>query len=473
VRQLKGVPLGPKPPPGVTIKPEEGSGNPNKPPPPPPEETKPNVPEAVWSMVYGDGGVGGTIDFFGSYASTIESYSQELEQIAEGSYQGSYDFDIGSGFGDHHEEDGHDGHDEHENEYMPECLLLEDAHDGHDHGEGEEEELSDEEMMAMMKCPPPSNPEAATCDEVIAYTDCIVEACPEGELEAYGHGFMWRDEMIAEKCTGSDAPEEWEPVTDGSCASNCYAAIMKADELCEFGQDVFTDEWGYTYRYEPFEMNYMFEGIGCMFPTPAASVAEVTGEFTMTIDLPAEYSMEFWLVVDSLDAALNEGNNPGEEATVMKVGGTQVNWEDETGAVRKLAAADIEVEYKLRVFKVCDPAPCSATDESASKDALLDFGTKLETKATSGDLVTKMTEIAQEMILNYGSDTYTDTSFLSSVEVKSFTAPTEDQIVTDVIIAEDPPEPGTHTTLGSGPAPMFKAGLTAVVGFIVAAVALM
>ena len=193
-----------------------------------------------------------------------------------------------------------------------------------------------------------------TCDEAFAYMDCIESACPEGELEAMGQGYMWREKTLEDlQCI--DAVEPWAPVTDGSCAINCYDAIMKADELCDYGQLVFTDEWGYEYRYEPFEMNYMFETIGCMFPTPAAAIATVEASFTLNMELPDETTSEFWMFYDILSTTLESFAGQGEEARVMKIGDVMVGWDDDHDGHdhRNLAAADVVVDYKIRIFKTC------------------------------------------------------------------------------------------------------------------------
>jgi len=462
--------MGPKPPPGVEIEEPAGGSTGGKPPPPPPEAPTIKPPKEVWSLLYGsmdpigaDGNMG-SINFFGSYSEAIEgSYSQIMDEIVSGSFDfGSYadSFDFGSTFeggidsydyGDNVPGDGQGG--QGGNSYLPDCMIA-------------------DLTTQTMTCTYPGGEGATpTCDEAFAYMDCIESACPEGELEAMGQGYMWREKTLEDlQCI--DAVEPWAPVTDGSCAINCYDAIMKADELCDYGQLVFTDEWGYEYRYEPFEMNYMFETIGCMFPTPAAAIATVEASFTLNMELPDETTSEFWMFYDILSTTLESFAGQGEEARVMKIGDVMVGWDDDHDGHdhRNLAAADVVVDYKIRIFKTCEGGTCSDDDKAASQSAVGNFAAALKTAAEDGSMDKKFEEVATEIVMMYGD--WADPSFMSSVSVKEFPAVDAAEIVTMDMEAEEPPAPGTHTTLGSGPANVVKAGFSTLVAVGVAAFAL-
>lgn len=414
-----------------------------------------------------------------SYHYDYSDYVYSGEDFSGHDGDGDMDGDGGDMDGDGGDHDGHGDEDE-----IPECMLV------------CETELQAYEMAktGVQETEPSTHFDKiadAMCAPTTALNACVSDNCPVEEAEEilkmhgiYAEESCWceKDSYACDAVFGGN-PAEFEPVAPGSCAYRCHTAIMKADSLCEMGQELSFPGENETWPYNPFEFNIEFENVGCAFPTPAAVEARVKGSLTLgglTVPDKETNHHAFMVMADVLAMAIEKTVGGDAVAEIISIGGVMVHDDhDEHDGhdhgrllekvkimkMRKLAA--VAVDFELRVFNTCESACAQSDTDGATAQLESLTGTLSESIADSPEVFQEALVEAAETEAYYSGVTL-DMSSVVAQEV----AVQEVEVETQEAYVPPEPAPPTAEDLMNSPAATLKIGFSVLVAAAVAFIAL-
>ena len=355
----------------------------------------------------------------------------------------------------------------------------------------------DTQLSAFQSDPNAQLPEANSMADAVAagsgmcgtldpLVDCMVDNCGETDLDLIqmNTGLLagrdcfcssddHTDNFACDAFFGNGDDKKYEPVAEGTCPYRCYNAIMKADTLCDIGDEI-EAPGNETFVFNPFEFNEEFEDIGCAFPTPAAVVATVEGSFSLDIVVPSEPEA-LNVLVGILAASIESAAGAGI-AIITKIGTHEFGdhsghdhrrslWEG-LGAIagESRGLADTVIEYNLMITTVCS-GECSQADTDAAVADLTAAVQTFETVAQTPQFVTIMEEKAVEEAFYTGITLTMPTAPATGVTSSAIEYETKEPYT--------PPAPAPPTAedeLG-GSASAMKLGMSAVLAAAVAFIA--